>query len=87
MANAISEDAQIHISIAFLIKAMVAVAIVVGSWYQAQMQFAEQKRRIEDLERTVNVLNASVEGMESQHIQKLEEENRTLMQRLGLKKK
>ena len=56
----ISEDAQIHISIAFLIKAMVAVAIVVGSWYQAQMQFAEQKRRIEDLENKVTVLSASV---------------------------
>ena len=87
MANAISEDAQIHISIAFLIKAMVAVAIVVGSWYQAQMQFAEQKRRIKDLEDKVTVLNASSEGMETQHIQKLEEENRTLMQRLGLKRK
>ena len=87
MSKAISEDAQIHISIAFLIKAMVAVAIVVGSWYQAQMQFAEQKRRIKDLEDKVTVLNASIEGMETQHIQKLEEENRTLMQRLGLKKK
>jgi len=86
MSKAISEDAQIHISIAFLIKAMVAVAVVVGSWYQAQMQFAEQKRRIEDLERKVNVLNASVEGMETQHIQDLEEENRSLMQRLGIKK-
>ena len=87
MAKGISEDAQIHISIAFLIKAMVAVALVVGSWYQAQMRFAEQERRIEDLERKVNVLNASVEGMESQHIQKLEEENKSLMQRLGLKRK
>ena len=86
MPKAISEDAQIHISIAFLIKAMVAVAVVVGSWYQAQMQFAEQERRIKDLERKVNVLNASVEGMETQHIQKLEEENRSLMQRLGIKK-
>ena len=86
MSKAISEDAQIHISIAFLIKAMVAVAVVVGSWYQAQMQFAEQERRIKDLERKVNVLNASVEGMETQHIQKLEEENRSLMQRLGIKK-
>lgn len=86
MSKGISEDAQIHISIAFLIKAMVAVAIVVGSWYQAQMQFADQKRRIEDLERKVNVLNASVEGMESQHIQELEETNRSLMQRLGIKK-
>jgi len=65
---------------------MVAVAVVVGSWYQAQMQFADQKRRIEDLERKVNVLNASVEGMESQHIQELEETNKSLMQRLGIKK-
>ena len=87
MNKGISEDAQIHISIAFLIKAMVAVAIVTGSWYQAQMKFAEQDRRIEDLEDKVTVLTASIEGMESQHIQKLEEENKTLMQRLGIKRK
>ena len=87
MNKGISEDAQIHISIAFLIKAMVAVAIVTGSWYQAQMKFAEQDRRIEDLEDKVTVLNASVEGMETQHILKLEEENKTLMQKLGLKRK
>ena len=86
MSKGISEDAQIHISIAFLIKSMVAVAIVVGSWYQAQMKFAEQERRIQDLEDKVVVLNASIEGMETQHIQELEEENRSLMQRLGIKK-
>ena len=86
MNKGISEDAQIHISIAFLIKAMVAVAIVTGSWYQAQMKFAEQDRRIKDLENKVTVLSASVEGMETQHIQKLEETNRSLMQRLGLRK-
>jgi cell division protein FtsL len=86
MNKGISEDAQIHISIAFLIKAMVAVAIVTGSWYQAQMKFAEQDRRIEDLEDKVTVLSASVEGMESQHIQELEEENKSLMQRLGIKR-
>ena len=86
MAKGISEDAQIHISIAFLIKAMVAVAVVVGSWYQAQMQFADQERRIKDLEDRLIVLNASVEGMETAHIQELEETNRTLIQRLGLKR-
>ena len=84
--SAISEDAQIHISVAFLIKAMVAVALVVGSWYQAQMKFAEQDRRIKDLESKVTVMSASIEGIETQHIQKLEEENRSLMQRLGIKK-
>ena len=86
MPNAISEDAQIHISVAFLIKAMVAVALVVGSWYQAQMKFAQQDRRIKDLESKVTVMSASIEGIETQHIQKLEEENRSLMQRLGIKK-
>ena len=84
--STISEDAQVHISVAFLIKAMVAVAVVTGSWYQAQMKFAEQDRRIKDLENKVTVLSASVEGMETQHIQALEEENRSLMQRLGIKK-
>jgi hypothetical protein len=87
MSKGISEDAQIHISVAFLIKAMIGVAVVTGSWYQAQMKFAEQDRRLKDLEEKVTVLNASVEGMETQHIQQLEEENRTLMQRLGLKRK
>ena len=86
MQKGISEDAQIHISIAFLIKAMVAVAIVVGSWYQAQMKFAEQERRVKDLEDKVVILEASIEGMETQHIQQLEEENRSLMQKLGLKR-
>ena len=86
MSKGISEDAQIHISVAFLIKAMVAVAVVTGSWYQAQMKFAEQDRRIKELEGKVLVLNAAVEGMETQHIEKLEEENKSLMQRLGIKK-
>jgi uncharacterized protein HemX len=86
MSKAISDDAQIHISVAFLIKAMVAVGIAVSSFFQIQNEFAEQERRIQDLEDKVTVLNASVEGMETQHIQKLEEENRTLLQRLKLKK-
>ena len=86
MQKGISEDAQIHISIAMLVKVGVLVAVVTGSWYQAQMKFAEQERRIKDLENKIVILNASIEGMETQHIEELEEQNRTLMQRLGLKK-
>ena len=55
MAKGISEDAQIHISIAFLIKAMIAVAVVVGSWYQAQMQFASIETRLKELESKLTV--------------------------------
>ena len=86
MSKGISEDAQIHISIAMLVKVGILVAVVTGSWYQAQMKFADQERRIKDLENKIVILNASIEGMETQHIEELEEQNRTLMQRLGLKK-
>ena len=89
MAKGISEDAQIHISVAFLLKAMAAVAIVTGSWYQAQMKFAEQERRIKDLEEKITVLTASVEGMEQEHIKELEatvQEQKGLLQKIGLKR-
>ena len=87
MSKGISEDAQIHISVAFLIKAMAAVGLAVSSFFQIQNEFAEQDRRIKELEGKVLVLNAAVEGMETQHIEKLEEENKSLMERLGLKRK
>ena len=89
MSKGISEDAQIHISIAMLVKVGGLVAVVTGSWYQAQMKFAEQDRRIQDLENKVVVLTASVEGMEQEHIQELEEtvqEQKSLLQKIGIRK-
>jgi len=87
VANSINTDSTISLSVAMLIKVGFLIMVVTGSWYQEQMKFAEHERKIEDLQNKVTVLTASVEGMESQHIQKLEEENKTLMQKLGLKRK
>ena len=89
MSKEISADSQIHISIALLVKATMLVAVITGSWYQAQMKFAEIDRKLEDLTNKVTVLSASVEGMEQEHIKELEEtitEQKTLLQRMGLKK-
>ena len=93
MNKGLNADSQIHISVALLIKAGLLICVVVGSWYQAQMQFANHKIRIDDLENKIVVLTASVEGMEQEHIKslqsakvQLEEENKSLMQKLGLKK-
>ena len=83
MSNPINTDSTISLSVAMLIKVGFLIMIVTGSWYQAQMKFAEQELRIKTLEDKITVLNAAVEGMESQHIQKLEEENRSLMQKLN----
>ena len=93
MSKGISENAQIHISIAFLIKAMIAVGVVVGSWYQAQMQFANIESRLNDLHEEVVILSSKVANMEQEHINEIEhhneeliEENRSLLQNMGLKR-
>ena len=89
MAKGISEDAQIHISIAFLIKAMLAVGLVIGSWYQAQMKFQEISIRLNDIEDRVTVLATDVAGMKQEHLNELEEEvkeQRSLLQKMGIKK-
>ena len=87
--KAISEDAQVHISVAFLIKAMIGVGIITGSWYQAQMKFQEISIRLNDMEDRVTVLTSAVKGMEQEHMEELEEEvreQRSLLQKMGLKK-
>ena len=87
--KAISEDAQVHISVAFLIKAMLAVGVVTGSWYQAQMKFQEISIRLNDLEDRVTVIATTVQGMEQEHLNELEEEvkeQRSILQKMGLKK-
>jgi len=87
--KAISEDAQVHISVAFLIKAMLAVGVVTGSWYQAQMKFQEISIRLNDIEDRVTLLTTDVQGMKQEHLNELEEEvkeQRTLLQKMGLKK-
>ena len=94
MKQGISADSQIHISVALLIKAGILITIVVGSWYQAQMKFASMDRTMNDMHEELVVLTSKVHEMEKEHIEELdtqkvalEEENKTLMQRLGLKRK
>ena len=87
--KAISENAQVYISVAFLIKAMIGVGIVTGSWYQAQMKFQEMSIRLNDIEDRVTVLATDVAGMKQEHLNELEEEvkeQRSLLQKMGLKK-
>jgi len=86
MAKGLSSDSQVHISVAFLIKAMIGISMLIAAYYQVQINFVAHDNRIKDLEDKIVVLNASIEGMETQHIEELEEQNRSLMQRLGLKK-
>ena len=74
MQKAIDSNSQIHISVAFLIKGIALVVIVLSSWYQAQMRFQEISIRLNDIEDRVTVLTSAVQGMEQEHLKELEEE-------------
>lgn len=83
----LSVDSQIHISLALLIKAAILITVVVASWYQAQMRFASIEVRLNDMHEELVLLTSKVHSMESKHITDLEEENKSLMEKLGLKRK
>ena len=87
MNKGLNSDSQIHISVALLIKAGILITIVVGSWYQAQMRFASIEVRLNDMHEELLVLISKVTSMETKHIVELEEQNKTLMEKLGLKKR
>ena len=89
MQKGINSDSQIHISVAFLIKGIALIGIVLSSWYQAQMRFQEISIRLNDLEDRVTVIATTVQGMEQEHISELEaevKEQRSILQKMGLKK-
>ena len=89
MQKGISADSQIHISIAFLIKAMIGISLLIASYYQIQMKFVSKDSTLNDLQSKVTVLTASVEGMEQEQIEELEatvKEQKSLLQKIGLKK-
>ena len=68
---------------------MIGVGVITGSWYQAQMKFQEISIRLNDIEDRVTVLTSSVQGMEQDHLNELEQEvkeQRSLLQKMGIKK-
>ena len=89
MSKGLSADSQVHISIAFLIKTMIGISMLIAAYYNIMMKFTEQDNRIRDLEDKIVVLTSSVEGMEQEHIKELEQtvqEQKTLLQKIGLKR-
>jgi hypothetical protein len=86
-SKGISSESQLHISVAFLIKAMIGISMLIAAYYNVQMRFASIESRVEGMHEELVVLNSKVASMENKHIVELEEQNKSLMQRLGLKKR
>ena len=93
MSKPINDNFNLTISVPFLAKIIVITGLVVGGWYQAQMRFISMERAISELHAEVIVLNQKMSEMEREHVQELEshneileQENKNLLQRLGIRK-
>ena len=83
----LSSDSQLHISVAFLIKAMIGISMLIAAYYNIQLRFASIESRTEGMHEELVVLNSKVASMENKHIVELGEQNKSLMEKLGLKRK
>ena len=80
----IDDNLNITINIRWLVQIVVIVALIVGTWYQAQMKMAENHRHIMLLEEQMSDVQSRIGGMEKEKVEDLEEENKSLLERINI---
>ena len=83
----IDDNLNITINIRWLVQIVVIVALIVGTWYQAQMKMAENHRHIMLLEEQMSVVQSRIGGMEREKVEDLVEENKSLLEKINIFKK
>ena len=86
MAKAINDSLNLTISVSFLAKILAVTAIVVGSYYQTTSKMADMERTIVEMHSEIIILNSKMAKIETEKVENLEEENKSLLQRMGLKR-
>ena len=94
MNKGLHAESQVHISIAFLIKAMIGISMMIAAYYQIQMKFVSMDRSVGDMHDELVILQDKMHLLEKQHLEELEHhateleiENKSLMEKLGLKRR
>jgi hypothetical protein len=94
MNKGLNSESQVHISIAFLIKAMIGISMMIAAYYNIMMKFQSIDRSIGDMHDEIIVLQEKMHEMEKAHVEELEHhateleiENKSLMEKLGLKRR
>ena len=67
-------------------KILAVTAIVIGSYYQTTSKMADMERTIMEMHSEIIILNSKMAKIETEKVEDLEEENRSLLQRMGLKR-
>tara|TARA_B100000131_G_C17916775_1_gene532702 strand:+ start:237 stop:506 length:270 start_codon:yes stop_codon:yes gene_type:complete len=79
----INADSHLHISVAFLVKAVIGVTMLTAAYYNIQNRMSNYDRVIADMHSEITVLQQKVATIEKQKVEAIIEENRTLMQKLN----
>lgn len=87
MNKPLSADSTISLSVAMLLKLGFILTIIFGSYYQAQLRFNTLDLKMSELHSEVTILNEKMANIEAKKLQNLEAENKTLMEKIGLKKR
>jgi len=94
MNKGLHAESQVHISIAFLIKTIIAISMLIAAYYQIQMKFVSMDRSVGDMHDELVILQDKMHLLEKQHLEELEHhateleiENKSLMEKLGLKRR
>ena len=83
----IDDNLNITINIRWLVQIIVLIGIIVGTWYQAQMKMAENHRHIKLLQEQMSDVQSRIGGMEREKVEDLEEENKSLLEKINIFKK
>lgn len=94
MTKGISADSQVHISVIFLVKILIGLSALIAGYYNIQMKFQSIDRSVGDMHNEIIVLQEKMHEMEKAHVEELEHhaeeleiENKSLMEKLGLKRR
>ena len=83
----IDDNLNITINIRWLVQIIVLIGIIVGTWYQAQMKMAENHRHIKLLQEQMSDVQSRIGGIEREKVEDLEEENKSLLEKINIFKK
>jgi hypothetical protein len=87
MNKPLDVNSTISLSVAMLLKLGFILTIIFGSYYQAQLRFNTLDLKMSELHSEVTILNEKMAKIEAQKIKNLEAENKTLMEKIGLKRR
>ena len=80
----IDDSLNVTINIKWLIQICVIIAMIVGTWYQAQIKMISNHDEIQQLSKELSDIQARISTIEIKNLKELEDTNKSLMQKINI---